>query len=149
MGRKINDSKLNELAQVYNEKGKKELYQLLRNQYGITHPYNVLQRMQSRQDLAYDVKQDRFLNQPGSTGPENVFMSMEELCAPQVLAQETVAAQQETAVTRSEALEKLIRELMGDRLLALSKYVFLDTMSKTIILDKTSLEVDGYQLVTH
>lgn len=46
-------------------------------------------------------------------------------------------------------MEKLIRDLIGDRLLELSRYVALDTLSKTMIIDKTSLENDGYQLVTH
>ena len=51
--------------------------------------------------------------------------------------------------SRPEAMEKLIRDLIGDRLLELSRYVALDTLSKTMIIDMTSLENDGYQLVTH
>ena len=46
-------------------------------------------------------------------------------------------------------MEKLVRDLIGDRLLELSRYVVLDTLSKTMVVDKTSLENDGYQLVTH
>ena len=51
--------------------------------------------------------------------------------------------------SRPEAMEKLVRDLIGDRLLELSRYVVLDTLSKTMVVDKTSLENDGYQLVTH
>lgn len=43
----------------------------------------------------------------------------------------------------------LIRELIGNRLLELSKYVTIDSLSKRIIIDKTTLTTDGYQLITH
>ena len=56
---------------------------------------------------------------------------------------------EQISASRPEAMEKLVRELIGDRLLELSRYVALDTLSKTMIIDKTSLESDGYQLVTH
>ena len=46
-------------------------------------------------------------------------------------------------------MDKLIRELIGDRLLELSKYVTIDYLSKRIIVDKITLETDGYQLITH
>ena len=47
------------------------------------------------------------------------------------------------------APDKLIRELIGDRLLELNKYVTIDSLSKRIIVDKTTLGQDGYKLVTH
>ena len=46
-------------------------------------------------------------------------------------------------------MDKLIRELIGDRLLELSKYVTIDSLSKWIIVDNITLETDGYQLITH
>lgn len=57
--------------------------------------------------------------------------------------------QEQIAVTRPEAMEKLVRELIGDRLLELNRYIALDSLSKTMIIDKTSLENDGYLLVIH
>ncbi len=42
-----------------------------------------------------------------------------------------------------------VKELIGDRLLELSRYVVMDTMNKTMILDKTALIDAGYTLVTH
>ena len=50
---------------------------------------------------------------------------------------------------RSNAMEKMIRELIGDRLLELSRYVTLDSVSKTMHVDESSLKNDGYQVMIH
>ena len=43
----------------------------------------------------------------------------------------------------------MISDLIGDRLLELSQYVTLDSVSKTMHVDETSLKNDGYQLMIH
>ncbi|WP_278308901.1 hypothetical protein [Butyrivibrio sp. Su6] len=42
-----------------------------------------------------------------------------------------------------------MKELIGDRLLELSRYVVMDILNKTMIIDKTALTGAGYTLVTH
>jgi hypothetical protein len=37
---------------------------------------------------------------------------------------------------RTGAMEKLIQDLLGDRLLELSKYITLESVSKTMIIDQ-------------
>lgn len=86
--------------------------------------------------------------QPDLSGTDSVFMSIEKLCTPMV-SQSAKLQTEQSADPRPEAMEKLIRELIGDRLLELSRYVALDSLSKMMIIDKTSLMNDGYQLVTH
>ena len=46
-------------------------------------------------------------------------------------------------------MEMLVRELINDRLLLLSRYITLDTSAKTVIIDQPSLSADGYRIVTH
>jgi len=46
-------------------------------------------------------------------------------------------------------MEKLIHELMSDRLLELGKYVVIDPSERTIVIDRTSLTENGYTIVTH
>lgn len=75
-------------------------------------------------------------------------MSMEELCSP-IVPQHIHSKEQEELDSRPAAMDKLIRELIGDRLLELNKYVTIDSLSKRIIVDKTTLSQDGYKLVTH
>ena len=49
----------------------------------------------------------------------------------------------------SLTMEKLVMELIGDKLLELSRYVVMDTLNKKMIIDKTALTDAGYILVTH
>lgn len=121
---------------------------ILRSEYGIKNPYFVFARMKDKEELGYMPEQDRFSVQPDLSGTDGVFMSIEELCTPAV-PQTVKLLTGQPAGSRPEAMEKLIRELIGDRLLELSRYVALDSLSKTMIIDKTSLINDGYQLVTH
>lgn len=145
---RIYDKELKKLAQIYNAEGKKHLYGVLRNEYGIKNPYFVFTRMKEKEELGYIPEQDCFSTQSAPMEADDVFMSIEELCAPTVL-QHVKTPTTQMADSRPEAMEKLVRELIGDRLLELSRYVALDSLSKTMILDKTSLINDGYQLVTH
>ena len=46
-------------------------------------------------------------------------------------------------------MDKLIHELISDRLLELSRYVTLETSSRKIFIDKTSMIADGYTAVIH
>jgi hypothetical protein len=144
---RINHEMLRELAQIYNQNGKHHVYELLRNQYDIKNPYLIFQRMKNREELEYMPEEDKFKIPSGPFDSDNVFMSMEELCTPAV----TQSQHQATIKmdSRPEAMEKLIQELIGDRLLEIRRYVTLDSLSKTLIIDKTSLVSDGYQVVTH
>lgn len=70
---------------------------------------------------------------------EDVFMSIDELCTPK-----TLVHQKFTSVIRekkrNEAMERLIRELIGDRLLELRRYVILDYASKIMHVEKSYLK---------
>lgn len=143
---KIHDSELGGLAEIYNEKGKKELYLLLTGQHGIKNPTCVFKRMCKTPSLGYDKVQDRFFTVSEKSEPEDVFMSMEELCAMPDPEQSPRSAHKHN---RNEAMEKMIRDLLGDRLLELSKYVTLDTVSKTLHVDESLLKNEGYRLLMH
>ncbi|WMJ77201.1 MULTISPECIES: hypothetical protein [unclassified Sedimentibacter] len=43
-------------------------------------------------------------------------------------------------------MKKLIHDLLGDRLLELSRYITLESSSRSMIIDQTSLKRDGYQI---
>ncbi len=47
---------------------------------------------------------------------------------------------------QSEAMENLVHILIIDRLLELSRYVWLDPASKMIRVDRSTLEQNGYKL---
>ena len=79
---------------------------------------------------------------------DHLFMSIEELCSP-VVPQRVQTAEKQLIDSRPADMEKLIQELLGDRLLELSRYISLDSLSKTMIIDQTSLKSAGYRVVTH
>ena len=74
-------------------------------------------------------------------------MELDELCG----RKELPAPCQTEPVTgpQAAAMERLVHELISDRLLTLSRYITLDTSTRTILIDQTSLSEDGYQVVTH
>ena len=145
----VHDSELKKLAEIYNKKGKKEMYVLLSKQYGIKNPTCVFKRMRNKPELAYDEGLDQFFAEMrNDVNPEDVFISMVELCVSKTPKQ-CKKADVDYEQKRSNAMEKMIRELIGERLLELSRYVTLDSLSKTMYVDESSLKNDGYQVMIH
>ena len=144
---KINETDLRELADLYNSAGKHALYDVIRNRFSVKNPTCIFKRMREHPALRYNSEKDRFETE-SLKNAEDVFMSMEELCSP-IVPQHIHSKEQEELDSRPAAMDKLIRELIGDRLLDLNKYVTIDSLSKRIIVDKTTLGQDGYKLVTH
>lgn len=140
---KVTEREMLELAQVYNTQGKQIMYQQLREQYDMKQPSGFFRRMKASTQLVYDEESDSF--QIVSEASDEVFMSMEELCAP-------VATKRQPAVKetmREDEMRNLIQELIGERLMELSRYVKLDSHSRTVLVDVTSLKNDGYTIVNH
>ena len=135
-----------EIIKVYNTEGRAAAYDLLRSRYGLKQPYFVMARIRKSGRYSYDPETDQFtcLQQDAA---DNVFMDLEELCSPAVVKpyKQTEAA----ADCRPAALEKLVHELISDRLLTLSRYIALDMSTKTILIDQSSLAAEGYHIITH
>ncbi len=75
-----------------------------------------------------------------------LFMNLDELCETNI--QKPI--QPEINVEgKKDAMESLIKELISDRLLELSRYIVMDTSNRTIMIDVTTMKSDGYQVVTH
>lgn len=134
------------ITEVYNTDGKAAAYALLRSKYGVKNPFFVISRIKESKDYTYDPENDRFTG-PVMDGADSVFMDLDELCSPAV---STTARQKPPVMdSRPAAMEKLVHELISDRLLALSHYITLDSSSRMLYIDQTSLEADGYQVITH
>ena len=135
-----------EIIEQYNSEGKTATYDYLRSRYGIKHPYFVIKRIKECGKYSYNVDTNQFSIIDISVA-DSVFMDLDELCATKVPAK---ACQTDPVTdTRSTAMERLVHELVSDRLLALSRYITLDSSTRTILIDQTSLSADGYQVVTH
>ena len=144
---KIYNQDLRFLAEKYNSDGKQAMYAYLQSEYGIKNPTCTFKRMKKHPELGYHPGTDRFLFDENSAESEDkVFMTIDELCASNKKVKESPVEQQPN---KSKEMEKLIQELIGDRLLELSRYISINSISKTLIIDKTSLDRDGYQVTTH
>ena len=75
-------------------------------------------------------------------------MDLDELCSGQIVEKHHDCGIS-SIDSRTTAMEKLVNELINDRLLTLSRYITLDGASHTILIDKTSLSQDGYRIITH
>ncbi len=143
---KVKKEELRILAEKYNEEGRQAVCEILQSKYEIKAPNTVIKRMRSVESFHYDSTLDQFLFHQ-SVSPDEVFLSMDELCAP---ASQVVTNSNDTLHdTKPQAMEKLIQELIGDRLLEISKYVVIDPLSRKVIIEKSSLMTDGYQVVLH
>jgi len=139
---KINADDLIGIAQLYNNEGREVAYEFISNK-GIKYPYSVIKRMKTNPKFTYNKDTDSFKEQ-SKAHSDDVFMSMQELCSPV-----SIEPKIHKADNRTEAMEKLIQDLLGDRLLELSKYITLESISKKIIIDQTSLKSAGYKVITH
>ncbi|MCD8300430.1 MAG: hypothetical protein LUC41_04565 [Clostridiales bacterium] len=142
---KVSSDELEELAELYNKEGKRAVKDLLTDQYGILSPDSVIRRMKNAAGLKYDAAVDRFFVKEDASA-DNVFMSIEELCA--APAQGIGPAKREME-DQTAAMENLIHALIGERLLELSKYVILSSLSRTVVIDRTALESNGYRVEIH
>ena len=131
------------LVDVYNREGKTSAYDMIRNRYGVKNPFFVINRIKKCGKYTYDPENDRF-SAAESDAANRVFMDLDELCG--TIVSETAGTIEDS---RPAAMERLVHELISDRLMVLSRYITLDSSSRTIMIDQSSLPADGYRIVTH
>lgn len=142
----VPESAFPEIIEIYNQNGRTAAYDCLRSRYGIRSPYFVVDRIKRCGRYHYESDTDRFIPTGASTA-DDVFINLDDLCSTAVV--KTKAVQEAVVESRPEAMEKLVHELISDRLLTLSQYITLDSSTRTILIDQTSLAADGYRVVTH
>lgn len=143
--KKITKDVLKSLAEIYNQHGKKEMYNQLRTVYEIKNPTSVYTRMKKDETLGYNSELNKFtFHHPIG---DDVFISFEELCSPS--QKRMTVSTQSTESCKSDAMERLIQELIGSKLLEMSKYITMSVSERTVIIDQTSLKNDGYRIIAH
>lgn len=144
---KVNNEELVKVVQIYNDEGRTAAYDLLRSQYGVKNPYFVLKRIEKSPKFEYNQDDDCYQIHSIKEA-DSVFMSMDELCSPMV-PQHIKETETQLIDNRPDEMEKLIQELLGDRLLELSRYIILDSSTKTMVIDQTTLKSAGYRVIMH
>lgn len=135
------------IAEMYNRDGRDATYEFIRERYGMNYPDRLVARIRKEPGFTYDYKEKRF-TAVGTEEADQLFMSLDELCSPMVMTHSSGNAYG-PAKASGEAMDRLIRSLISDRLLELSKYISLDTLTKTIMVDRSSMATDGYKVLIH
>jgi hypothetical protein len=140
MSRKISD--YTEIIRIYNTEGKSRAYEHIKKQYYMKNPYGVIKRLHHSNIYSYDKETDRFI-ESNAIQSDGVFMGLNELC------QGGRSPQSNKSTNDGQSMEKLIRELIEDRLLQLSQYVQINQATRTVLIDKTTMLADGFHVVIH
>ena len=143
MASPLTQSEYEELAYTYNTGGRTALYDALRDKYNKSNVHWYKKKMIANPLLEYDYDADKFRNYKKIVS-DDVFLSMEELC----ISKNTLSTTTSSTIDKTVALDQLVKELLGDKLLELNKYIQLDSSSKKVIVDKTALTTDGYNIIT-
>lgn len=134
------------IVEIYNSEGNSAAQKYIRETYGMVNSGYVIKRIKKSYDYHYDEETDRFVSDKKDSKENKLFMNLDELCD----IRTSKPIQTEINVeSKKDAMESLIKELISDRLLELSRYIMIDTSSRTIIIDVTTMKTDGYQVVTH
>ena len=144
MSIKITPDKYPQIIEVYNTEGKTAAYDLMRSCYEIKNPTCVMKRMKADKSLGYNYDTDRF--ESDSRKEDDIFLNLEMLCENKIETYD----RSEGAINRNDrikAMENMVHSLISDRLLELIKYVLLDPIGKRILIDKNSMQTDGYQVL--
>ena len=96
--------------------------------------------------LGYNYDTDRF--ESDSRKEDDIFLNLEMLCENKI----ETSDRSEGAISRNDRIKamenkNMVYSLISDRLLELSKYVLLDPIGKRILIDKSSMQTDGYQVL--
>lgn len=132
------------IIKTYNEKGAKAASKYIQAEFAVTNPGAVLKRMRESDKFHYDKESDRF----GSGESDELghpFLSLDELCHP------ATSSVQPTWLTEknNQIMEHLVKTLIEDRLLQLSKYVQLNQAAKQIRIDRSTMLSDGFEVIIH
>ncbi len=130
-----------EIVEIYNLSGRKAANAHIRSRYSLKNPWSVIARIRKTPGYEYDKNNDRFII-PFKHNEEQIFMSIDDLCNNEDKYVNKVS--REVNAKTDLSMDKLIHELISDRLLELSRYVKLETSSRKILIDKTSMIADGY-----
>lgn len=131
-----------EIIRIYNTAGRSQAYSFIKDHYGVKNPYSVIKRMKQSMFYHYDESTDHFMGASASDA-ENVFIGLDELC------QVSKAAQPIQKVNTEMSMEKLIKELIEDRLLHLSRYIQMNQVKRIVMVDQSSMFSDGYRVIIY
>ena len=143
----ISESMFPEIVDLYNSEGKSAAFRFLKDKYGLKNPSCIIDRIKHSSSFSYNFESDSFAP-VAMDASDAVFLNLDQLCSKAIAPNRTDPPVIE-AESPAPTMEKLIQELISDRLLTLSKYIMIETATRTVLIDRTSLISDGYTVNMH
>ena len=128
------------IANIFNESGDKAAQDYIATTYGNKAP-RVISRIKKAPGFKYDEVNKKILKV--DLTEEKIFMGLDELC------KNTNSNKGESILSDDNSIkniESLYIELMQEKLLELMKYVRISHYSKTISINNSALNADGYKV---
>jgi len=124
------------IIEIYNTTGSKDAQAFIQDTYGTQNPRCLITRMKKAEKFGYNKVSQKFIPHEQPTGPP-VFLNIDDLCQDW--------AQKPDAQLENQQND-LYQQLVQEKLLALLCYVKLDSVDRTMRINKNRLTTDGYQL---
>ena len=134
-----------EFITTFNEKGKSEAIALAKEKYGLSFQ-QVRRRLMKSTDYFFDTSL-RIYRHSDDADIENNFMTIEELNCSKTKENSQKGLKPLPGLSPSQSFEDLVKELMKDRLMELSKYVSINRETKSLIINTKNLKKDCFDLI--
>jgi hypothetical protein len=134
-----------EFVTIYNGKGKSEAVILARKKYNLSFQ-QVRRRLHNRSDYYFDATV-RLYKHKSEASIENNFMTIDELdcCKSKENVQKESMPLSGLGLTHT--FDDLVKELIKDRLMELTKYVSINIETKRLIINTKNLRRDCFELI--
>lgn len=134
-----------EFVTTINEKGKSEAIVLAKEKYDLSFQ-QVRRRLMKSTDYFFDTSL-RIYRHRDDVNIENNFMTIDELDYCKTKENTHKGLEPLPGLSPSQSFEELIKDLMKDRLMELSKYVCINRETKSLIINTKNLKKDCFDLI--
>lgn len=133
------DINYEKVVEIFNSNGKASAQEFVKNTYGIE--FEIFSRKLLKENGYFFNRSSRKYEIKPSG--EEQFLSLDDLCKGK--EQKPVAKSQENEINNL-GLENIIIDLMKDRIIEISKYIYIEQSSKRIVINVQNLQRSGYEV---
>ena len=140
------DIDFDEFVNVFNEKGKSESQLLAKEKYNLSF-VQIKRRMDKFTDYRFDLSLRTYRHKKQEDIITAEFMSIDELNSHKTkdtIIREVVPL---SGPSSNSSFDELVKELIKDRIIVLSKYVSLEQETRKLVINTKNLKRDDFDLV--
>jgi hypothetical protein len=135
-----------EFVNVFNEKGKSEAQILAREKYNLSF-VQIKRRLDRYTDYCFDTSLRKYNHKKQEGVITAEFMSIDELDNHKTKETIIKGIGPLSGPSSNSNFDELVKELIKDRIIMLSKYVTLDQETRKLIINTKNLKRDDFDLV--